>query len=165
MGFGELGQYLVAYAAVAPQELEDAMGEAAKEVEELAKGMAPEDTGALTESIHLTDGTRLTAGVISIDVDYGLVAPDGVAVGVYAAKIHDGSGWAKLGPKSEEKAASNGLPVGAGFMTNAVDMILPTLEQRLDEAAERAYRKTFRGKIGAALSSIGSAIGRFFRGG
>ncbi len=112
------------------------------EIQDLAKRMAPIDYGNLEQAIKIRGigslrdaGGRFTkgGGSFEIYVDNNMVAeqPDSerknqpVYVGDYAWWVHENVqpyGQANLGPKSEEKQATDpSVQVGGGFMDRAAE--------------------------------------------
>jgi len=120
------------------------MRKGGKQIEELAKKMAPIDEGNLEEAItYEEDRSGINNRIaIKIFVDEDKVVTAKKNVGDYALIVHDnldGKNYGK-GEKSKEKAKREGVEVGPFFMDRAVE----ELKDEIADAVERAVKRAIK---------------------
>ena len=117
------------------------MFKAAKDVEELAKKMVPEDTASLMDSIRTEEqpssSHRYYVQVLAGDTTPYPYSKNGATVADYAAIVHENYEDYATDPDSEagrrrrRKEIITGQVVGSKFLTRALDQIDQNMAQRL----------------------------------
>jgi hypothetical protein len=130
-GFNDLVASLKNTAERSSAGVRQALGEGAKEIQELAIKYAPVDEGNLENSIKVDNPvdveSRHGRKMYMVYVDLDQPAKDGKVVGDYAEKMHEDFSY-DLGPKSAAKEAALGVMVGPKFLERAVDETMPKIE-------------------------------------
>jgi hypothetical protein len=131
-GFDQVMAQLRNAATKVPDNARKVMHRQADKIVELAKLMAPHDTGELEDAIH-KEISYEGRGRLVIDIVCGGTIR-GVDVDRYAAEIHENYESMKPGVGTIAKRAANpGIYVGGKFLERALNESLPKLNKALIE--------------------------------
>ena len=108
----------------------EALKRGAHKVLERAQGQSPELYGNLADAIQLEkvrDDKRRVAFQVSVDGSHAAGSKDQKTVGEYVEPRHEGT--YNLGARSLAKQSANGLVVGRGFLSRALDDLREEIEK------------------------------------
>lgn len=149
-GFGAVKTMLRNTARRVPDVARGQMKRSAKRTVDLAKIMAPEDEGNLSDSIRIekTYGDR---GRLQIDIVVGnrsVTTVDGKVIDLnsYALLVHEAYETAVAtkspGPKTLQKMAENpSIKIGSGFLTRALEKEMDLLGPAMIEAIKEIIKE------------------------
>lgn len=133
----------------APANIFKRMQAEGKDLQTLARKMAPVDVGNLEDAISIStegggrgsDGRFLSKAIsVFVDMDAPVEGRPGHIVGQYAYEMHEylePYGDYQLGEKSRAKQSGQSEEVGGGFMDRAAEQIEERLMERLIAVARR----------------------------